>query len=147
MLELLAVAVPMPPAPPVPVALLLDVLVPLAPPAPPAPPAPVLELVLVLDPLLVLVLDPLLDEEPVPAPPSGVHGVQGAPGSVTPQICGASHLLPVQAPLQQSLGAAHVSPTKPQWLEAFTPAMHTPVVEGSVRSTIVALSAFGGWQR
>ena len=137
MLALLELALLMPPAPPVPLAL-LD---PLAPPAPPAPPAP-----LELDPLLVV--DPLLvddDEELLLAPPSGVYGVQGAPASVIPQIAGASQVFDVvlQALLQHWVSFSHAWPAMPHWLKVFTPAMHTPVVDGSVRSTIVALSADG----
>jgi hypothetical protein len=64
---------------------------------------------------------------------------------VTPQICGASQTPPVHVPLQHLLSAEHTSPTKPQWLKVCTPAMQMPFVEGSVRSTIVALSAFGSW--
>ena len=156
-MELLALAVPIPPAPPVPLAL-LD---PLAPPAPPAPPAPlevlvvVLELLLELEALLEDELDPLLEEleeeeeELVLAPPSGMYGVQGAPASVTPQINGASHLfvIALQTPLQHAFAAAAVqaSPEIAQWLKVCTPAMHTPLVDGSVRSTIVALIADGTW--
>ena len=147
MLELLAVAVPMPPAPPVPVAVL--VLVPLIPPAPPAP------LVLELEPLLddalllvlVLVLDPLLDAELVLAPPSGMYGGGNEPASVTLQIFGGSQRPPVHWALQQSASVEQAIPAMPQRLKVCAPAMQIPMVEGSVRSTIVALNAFGSWQR
>jgi hypothetical protein len=149
-LELLAVPVLMPPAPPDPVAVLL--LVPLIPPAPPAPPAPLLELDPLLDDALLEPepeLDPLLDEEPVLMPPSGVYGVQGTPASVTPQIAGALHCFDIGShlALQQSASFAQVIPAMPQRLKVCAPAMQMPVVEGSVRSTIVALNAFGSWHR
>jgi len=147
-----------PPAPPVPVAALdpVPVLVPLAPPAPPAPlleldplpdDAPLLELDPLLDDALLLELDPLLDDALLLAPPSGMYGGGNEPASVTPQMSGASHTRLVQLALQQSASFAQGIPAMPQWLKACTPAMQMPVVDGSLRSTIAALSAFGSWHR
>ena len=126
----------------------VPVLVPLA---PPAPPAPLLELDPLLDDalllLLLLELEPLLDEEPVLTPPSGMYGGGNVPAAVTPQIFGASHTPAVHAALQQSAPVAQATPAMPQWLKLCAPAMQMPMVEGSVRSTIAALNAFGSWHR
>jgi hypothetical protein len=81
------------------------------------------------------------------APPSGMYGGGNVPASVRLQIGGSVQAFFVgsQVPLQHSMSFAHAWPVAPQWLKVCTPAMHTPVVDGRVRSTIVALSAFGSW--
>ena len=65
------------------------------------------------------------------------------PPFVTLQIAGASQTLATQEALQHSASLLQASPAAPQRLKDCTPAMHTPLVSGSVRSTIVALSSSG----